>query len=64
MDDKDTTAAVEAHLKALDEELARLRRMNDALESRTRQTQAEIQQLGRIVAESAASLRPPPVPGD
>jgi predicted nuclease with TOPRIM domain len=55
---------VDEHLRALDEQLAELRRLDALLDERAKRTQAEIRELKRRVAELSAATGPVAEPED
>jgi hypothetical protein len=56
--DEERNEAVAAHLRALDEELARLRKLGEQLDSRTRRSDEELEVLRRL--EGLRAKPPPP----
>ena len=50
-------AAVEAHIRALDAELERLKALNEALDRRSRETDDDLAQIQRRLAEGKEALR-------
>jgi hypothetical protein len=64
-------AAVEAHIRALDAELERLKQLNEALDRRSRETDDDLAEIQRRLVEGKAALRsrqkvdqpPPEEPG-
>lgn len=50
-------AAVEAHIRALDAELERLKELNAALDRRSRETDDDLAEIQRRLAEGKAALR-------
>jgi hypothetical protein len=57
MDDSERDAAVDAHLQALDDEIARLRRLEAAMDRRIAEADAERQAIADGTREAAG---PPP----
>ena len=49
--------AVEAHIRALDAELERLKQMNEALDRRSRETEDDLAEIQRRLAEGKDALR-------
>ena len=50
-------AAVEAHIRALDAELERLKSLNEALDRRSRETDEDLAEIQRRLADGKAALR-------
>jgi hypothetical protein len=50
-------ADVEAHIRALDAELVRLKELNEALDRRSRETEDDLTEIQRRLAEGKAALR-------
>jgi hypothetical protein len=50
-------ADVEAHIRALDAELGRLKELNEALDRRSRETEDDLAEIQRRLAEGKAALR-------
>ena len=50
-------AAVEAHIRALDAELERLKALNEALDRRSRETDDDLAEIQRRLAEGKEALR-------
>lgn len=48
---------VEAHIRKLDAELVRLKELNDALDRRSRETEDDLADIQRRLAEGKAALR-------
>ncbi len=50
-------AEVEAHIRELDAELVRLKELNEALDRRSRETEDDLADIQRRLAEGKAALR-------
>jgi chromosome segregation ATPase len=50
-------AEVEAHIRALDAELVRLKELNEALDRRSRETEDDLTEIQRRLAEGKEALR-------
>ena len=64
MADKPRERRVDEHLRALDEQLAELRRLDALLDERAKRTQAELRELKRRVAELSSAAEPLAEPED
>ncbi len=68
MEQSDRDERVQAHIDALDEQLARLRALDAALGARQQRSEAELRELSRALQESSdelrARFRPPPADED
>lgn len=63
-EDRPTPESVEAHIRALDDQLAALRRLDAALDERAERTQSELRELRRRLAALTDARERGPAHGD